>query len=282
MRETVRPHVTNRSEGCTFVHIGNKSAKTMKHPYTFSALAIFLMVSGMAQAQLVQLTDTDGNVVTGTTIYVTADFANDTNQVLESDLSTQNISGATHTINVKRYEVNVPHGTQNYFCWDVCYGARDAGQSPLWVSTDPISVTAGQTVNGFHAYYMPWHVDGPATFRYVWYDTANENDSSYVDFVFNAQVVGINEVAGPVRNFTAYPNPSVGGDVTLDYDLATVGAGTRLAVYNMLGERKLVRSIGAAQGRVVLHEGDLASGVWFAVLERNGHALATKRLVVAR
>jgi hypothetical protein len=254
----------------------------MKHAYALSALSICLMWSGIASAQLMQLTDVDGNVVTGTTVHVTADFADDTNQVLESDLYAQNISGATHTINVKRYEVDVPHGTQNYFCWDVCYGARDAGQSPLWVSTDPISVTAGQTVNGFHAYYMPWHVDGPAAFRYVWYDTDNENDSAWVDFVFNAQVVGINEVVAPVRNFTAYPNPSVGGDVTLDYELATTGTATRLVVYNMLGERKLVRSIGAAQGHVVLHEGDLASGVWFAVLERDGHALATKRLVVAR
>jgi hypothetical protein len=236
----------------------------------------------MAQAQLVQLTDGDGNVVNGTTIYKTEAFTNDTSQLLELDLATQNISGATHTVNVKRYEVDVPHGTKNYFCWDVCYGARDAGQSVLWVSADPISISAGQTVNGFHAYYMPRYVDGPATFRYVWYDMDNTNDSAWVDLVFNAQVVGINEAVAPVRNFTAYPNPSVGGDITLDYDLNAVATGTRLAIYNMLGERKLVRSIGAAQGRVVLHEGELASGVWFAVLERNGQALATKRLVIAR
>ena len=254
----------------------------MKHPYALSALAICLMMSGVAKAQLVQLTDADGNVVNGTTVYVTEPFADNTTQTLESDLSTQNMSGATVTVNVKRYEVDVPHGTQNYFCWSLCYGVRDAGQTPLWISTDPLTMTAGQTVNGFHAYYLPVHVDGPATFRYVWYNVDNVNDSTYVDFVFNAQVVGINEVSAPVRNFTAYPNPSVGGDITLDYDLATAGAGTRLSIYNMLGERKLVRTIGAAQGRVVLNEGDLASGVWFAVLERNGRTLATKRLVIAR
>ncbi len=254
----------------------------MKHPYALSALVICLMASGVAQAQLVQLTDVNGNVVTGTTVYVTQPFADNTTQILESDLATQNISGTARTVNVKRYEVDVPHGTQNYFCWDLCYGARDAGQSPLWVAADPISMTAGQTVNGFHAYYVPIHVDGPATFRYVWYDTNDPNDSTWVDFVFNAQIVGINEAAAPVRSFTAYPNPSIGGNITLDYDLAAVGVGTRLAIYNMLGERKLVRNLSAAQGRVVLNENDLASGVWFAVLERNGLALATKRLVIAR
>ena len=254
----------------------------MKHPYALSALTLCLLASGIADAQLVQLTDINGNVVNGTTVYVTQPFANDSAQLLEQDLATQNISGAAHTVNVKRYEVNVQNGTKNYFCWDVCYGARNAGQSPLWVSSDPIPMTAGQTVNGFHAYYMPLLVDGPATFRYVWYDVNNVIDSAYVDIVFNAQFVGINEVAAPVRNFTAYPNPSIGGDITLDYDLSTVATGTRLAIYNMLGERKLVRNIAAAQGRVVLNESDLASGVWFAVLERNGRALATKRLVIAR
>jgi hypothetical protein len=185
-------------------------------------------------------------------------------------------------VNVKRYELNVPAGTENYFCWDVCYGAVFAGQRTSWTSLDPISMAAGFIANGFHAYYKPDLHYGEATFRYVWYDVDNINDSTWVDFVFNAGTAGVSEIAGPVRNFTAYPNPSVGGDVTLDYELATTGTATRLVVYNMLGERKLVRSIGAAQGHVVLHEGDLASGVWFAVLERDGHALATKRLVVAR
>ena len=93
--------------------------------------------------------------------------------------------------------------------------------------------------------------------------------------------VGISEVSA-VRGFTAFPNPSVAGNITFNYDLATSAPGTQLVVYNMLGERKVVKTIGAAQGTVVLNDGDLSSGVWFAVLERNGKPLATKRVVVVR
>lgn len=235
-----------------------------------------------AQDGILSVTELDGTVVNGTTIHVNAGLTGDSAQILESDLNVENISGATRTINVKRYELDLMEGTENYFCWDVCYGAVWAGQRPSWTSLDPISMDAGEIATGFHAYYKPDLHYGEATFRYVWYDVNNINDSTWVDFVFNAGTVGVSEVAGPVRNFTAYPNPSVGGDVTLDYELATAGAGTRLVIYNMLGERKLVRSIGAAQGRVVLNGDDLLSGVWFAVIERNGHALATKRLVIAR
>jgi len=244
--------------------------------------ALFLGTNIKAQDDIVSVTDAFGNIVNSTTVHVDAGIEGDSVQILESDLNVQNVSGSTRTVNVKRYELNVQSGTENYFCWDVCYGAVFAGVRPSWTSLDPISMAAGFTATGFHAYYKPDLHEGVAIFRYVWYDVNDINDSAWVDLAFNAGTVGVSEVAGPVSNFTAYPNPSISGNITLDYDLGTVAAGTRLAIYNMLGERKLVRSIGAAQGRVVLSEGDLASGVWFAVLERNGHALATKRLVIAR
>ncbi|MEO7082059.1 MAG: T9SS type A sorting domain-containing protein [Flavobacteriales bacterium] len=255
----------------------------MKRKYALPFLAITLLAATTVTAQNspVTLTNTDGVLVNGTTITITAELG-DMIQILGEALTAENTTGSTHLVNVKRYETSVPHGTGNYFCWDLCYGSRNAGAYPLWIGADPVPMPAGFIANGFHAYYEPMGNVGSATFRYVWYDMDSPNDSTWVDFVFNVtEQVGIAEVAA-VRGFTAFPNPSVAGNVTFNYDLATASVGTQLVVYNMLGERKMVKAIGAAQGTVVLNEGDLSSGVWFAVLERNGKPLATKRVVVLR
>lgn len=245
------------------------------------AAGLMAATNVMAQTPVVTLTNAEAEVVNGTVIQINAEVT-DTTQLLGMGLYAENTSGTARTINVKRYELDVLHGTANYFCWDLCYGERNAGASPLWIGADPIPMAAGGTANGFHAYYKPKGYTGVSTFRYVWYDMASENDSTWVDFVFNVtEAVGIEE-AGAVRGFNAWPNPASGGNITINYDLAQVATGDRLAVYNLLGERKLVKRLGAAQGQVVLEQTELGSGVWFAVLERNGKAMATKRLVVVR
>ncbi len=245
------------------------------------ATGLLASVGVVAQTPVVTLTNENAQIVNGTTIQIAAEVT-DQDQLLGMGLNAQNTSGTSRTINVKRYELDVLHGTANYFCWDLCYGERNAGVSPLWVGADPIPMGVGATANGFHAYYKPKGYLGTSTFRYVWYDMASVNDSTWVDFVFNVtDVVGIEE-AGAVRTFSAYPNPATGSNITISYDLAAAAVGDRLAVYNLLGERQLVKRLGGTQGQVVINEHELGSGVWFAVLERNGKAMATKRVVVVR
>jgi hypothetical protein len=253
----------------------------MKHTYQIVLSTAFAAVALSASAQLVEVRDGSGNVLNGTNVQV-VEAVGDAGQIMGFSAAVENISGAQHTVNVKRYEVNVPHGTGNYFCWDLCYGERNAGVSPLWIGADPIPMAPGFIANGFHAYYKPYEFLGQAVFRYVWYDMDNTNDSVYVDITFNATPAGVAERTSPVLGFDAFPNPVVGGDLTLNYELANITADTRLVVYNVLGERKLVKAVKAARGKVVLGEGELGSGVWFAVLERDGRAMATKRVTVVR
>ncbi|MCB0771918.1 MAG: T9SS type A sorting domain-containing protein [Flavobacteriales bacterium] len=255
----------------------------MRTSYALSLLSSVLLASATANAQTpwITLTNEGGEVVNGTTIQIDAELGGMV-QLLGMGLHAENTGGVERLINVKRYETSVLHGTVNYFCWDLCYGEQNAGALPLWVGADPIPMPAGALANGFHAYYKPMGVAGVSTFRYVWYDMDVPNDSTWVDFVFNVtEPAGIAEVSS-VRGFSAYPNPVASGDVTFSYDLGQSAAGTRLSVYNMLGERKLVRELGAAQGQVVLRADQLGAGVWFAALERNGKPLATKRVVVVR
>ncbi|MCO6482019.1 MAG: T9SS type A sorting domain-containing protein [Flavobacteriales bacterium] len=255
----------------------------MKQRYSIVLFSAAILASAGARAQEVPLTLTnaEGEVVNGTTIEL-SEGVTGMLQLMGMGLRAVNTSGTDRLMNVKRYELDVLHGTMNYFCWDLCYGERYAGVSPLWVGADPIPMQAGDTANGFHAYYKPMNIVGTSAFRYVWYDMGNPDDSTYVDFIFNVTVgTGVAEV-NDMAGFSVYPNPALGGTITFDYDLRGNAAGTRLAIYNMLGGRQLVKPLAAAQGRVRLGEGELGSGVWFAVLERDGKPLATKRLVVAR
>lgn len=254
----------------------------MKARYTLPLFALGLAFAAHAQVVPVTLLNANGEEVNGTTLQVQQELNGDLGQILVQALDVQNITGSTRTINVKRYELTVLPGSQNYFCWGVCYDAAGAGERPSWVSQHPVVLNAGETSSNFYGDYKPMGNPGMASFRFVWFDMDSPNDSAWVDVAYTAlEAAGISEVAA-VRGFTAFPNPSVDGSITFNYDLARTAPDTRLALYNILGERKLVKAIGSAQGTVKLDEGELSSGVWFAVLERNGKPLATRRIAVVR
>lgn len=254
----------------------------MKARYIFPVLALALGSAAQAQLEPVSLTDANGVQVNGQTLVVTAELNENPDLTLQQALLTRNITDARRDINVKRYEVSVLPGTQNYFCWTLCYPPEVAGDRVSWAAHEAVTLDADEEFDGFFGDYVPMGIAGSSTFLFVWYDVDNPIDSAWVEIVFTAaEPTGIAE-SSVVRGFAVYPNPAVGSDITLDYDLSMITAGTSLSLYNMLGERKLMKPLAAAQGRVVLHESELTNGVWFAVLERNGKAIATKRVVVAR
>ncbi|MFT3884218.1 MAG: T9SS type A sorting domain-containing protein [Flavobacteriales bacterium] len=248
----------------------------MEKNYALLLASALLMATG-ASAQFVRITDSHGTQVNETQVPV-----NCTPDVDVADVGFITTSPVSQFVRMRRYEVSVLPGTSNYFCWDECWLPVEAGTTPVWESNGAQWIEANTAFSGAHAYYEPSNIAGTSTFRYVWYSSSDPNDSTWVDVVFNATPAGVEENAGAVRSFNAYPNPSSSGVVTLDYDLAGLPAGSRLVVYNTLGERALTRTLGAAQGRVVLGAGELGAGVWFATIESKGRTVATRRIVVPR
>jgi hypothetical protein len=251
----------------------------MKQALTLLVLA--LGGSVLAQAvPVVTLRDTNGNVVNGTTVIVYG-APTDT---MELDLSTQLTANVTDSlsINVRRRELNQVAGSKNTFCWGLCYLYRNSGQTPLWVSQDPIEMGPQQTVTNFHAYYRPLGNAAYACFQYVWYDEST-NDSAWVNICFDTETfTGVQEQVALEPTLAAYPNPVAGGDVTFTYDAAGGVGGMQLVLYNALGERAVVRSLSSSNGRATVSTGTLTPGIWFAALEQNGRMVATRRLVVGR
>jgi hypothetical protein len=250
----------------------------MKHIVTLSLL---LLAGARVGAQdIITLRDEDNNVVNGTLVthHGMADES-----VLEQDITATLVTGPTRNVNVRRYELDVQAGTQNYFCWGVCYGPQDAGALPVWQSLPQhsLNMEAGTTLTNFHGYHAPMGMEGSSTYRYVWFDVANPDDSAWVDIEFHVMAVGIEEQVSGVRSMAVFPNPSLGNDVEFTIDMTGTAQNTSLVVYNMLGERVHSTALRATQTRSTLATAGLSSGVYFATVERNGSALATRRFVIA-
>ena len=241
---------------------------------TYTLLTAFLLF-GLCQAQFLTLTDEDGNVVNSTVFHRESMPSNVTDTV--SFYAELNGASAT-SVNVRRYELNVVPGTQNYYCWGVCYLETNSGAVPVWSSQHNVFMSPGVPVSNFHAYYKPAGQAGAAGFRFVWFDEGNPTDTAWVDIWFGG-TVGVEENREAVVTFDAFPNPSIGSDVQIRYALEGAGE-TRLSMYNAVGERVMQRILPTTNGRATIQTGTLPSGVYFVNLERNGRMVATKRLIV--
>jgi hypothetical protein len=241
---------------------------------TLAALCLPTLL--IAQQPIVTLTDEGGNVVNGTVVHALSGTWELRDTV---SLFAQLNAESERTVNLRRYEVQMVEQSKNFYCWGVCYTAQTAGNIPVWESAHPVFMGAGQTVDNFHAYYESRGYAGASTFRFVWFDVDNMNDSTWVDIVFDS-AVGMGENSGGVLGFDAYPNPALDAPMTVRFSLDPSVVGAQLVVYNALGGKVLVRQVRGASASVVLPRDEFQPGVYFANVEVGGRALITKRLII--
>ncbi|MBL7964240.1 MAG: T9SS type A sorting domain-containing protein [Flavobacteriales bacterium] len=239
----------------------------------FSLLAALPALS----VDVVTVKDDDGNVVNGETLTIY-----DVPASFEMSLGlTTNLNGSSaRVVNVKRYEMGYASGSQNYFCWGVCYLPEAAGNRPTWVSIDPVSMSPGTDFTGFHAYYRPVGTTGISGFRFVWYAVDDPTDTAYVDIVFDTQNVGMADRALLGAALQAYPNPATGGEAFVTWAGARMPSGAEVVLYNSIGDRMRRVRITTVD-RLRLDVADLPAGVYFASVEAQGRSIASVRLAVA-
>lgn len=249
----------------------------MKRTLTLLSAAGVLALG--ASAQMVLMHDTLGNQLTSGQhiIHIGAADAYDLKHSVYLTLN----GGSNRVVNVRRYELNVQPGTMNYFCWGVCYGPQGAGDMPVWnsMANHTLLLQPDVQVRDFGAYHMPQGLVGSSTYRYVWFDVAAPTtDSVWLDIEFRSLAMGMAEQrVAPV--LSVYPNPSNGEEVRLELD--TKGEqGLLISIYSLVGERLRTERPRGNGPVSELRLNGLAAGVYFAVVERNGRALSTQRVVV--
>jgi len=246
----------------------------------YASLAFSLMACTL-QAQIITVTNSQGDVVNGQLVTVSGQA--DAALLSRNLLATRNGSTAIN-VNMRRYELSAQPGTENYFCWGVCYDAVPAGVLPTWSAGQEglLTMEPGVTLNNFSAYHKPLGFAGVSTYRYVWYNAASSTDTVHVDIRFDVAAVGIEELNGRPARLEAYPNPTSGQDVQLEVTLDRAALGTQVVAYDMLGAAVRRVPFGANQNRLVLPTSEWTPGVYFVSIERNGATLATRRVVVTR
>lgn len=244
---------------------------------TFLLLITALLLHGLSAQGVVNILNGSGQTVNGTLVSHGALQSTDTVKLLTR------LSGSqSRQINVRRYELWSVPGTQNFYCWGVCYLPVNAGVNSTWVSQHYVDMNPGATYNNFAAYHMANGLSGNAArFRFVFFDTADPfaADSSWVDIEFGG-TVGVNERPGSLQKFTVVPNPSAGQDVWIEHGLDRWENGTELVLYDLLGARLQRIPFLGTEGRTLLRTQGLSAGVYFANVERRGRVLGTRRVVI--
>lgn len=249
--------------------------------YATAAVISALMLSMQVNAQVVNVyQEAGGPVVNGT--LVTA-YGQPTDNIVQEQMPVMNNTGENVTVNVKRYELNVPSEiTINYFCWGDCLIPDTTGDHPLWYALSPLDLQPGEVQNGFYADYKPLGVSGMACFRFVWFDVADTTDSVYVDLCFDVyEGAGIREDANGVDRFDLMPNPTSDGQVDLYLDLADATGREQLVLRDATGREAYRTRVFEGQRRMSLGNGALLPGIWHATLVLDGKPLATRRLVIS-
>lgn len=222
-----------------------------------------------AQSSL-KILDFDGNDVSSTTVEVWGD----TGTIIASKFKVVNMGSSALDVKVKRIEDNLIVGTQNYFCWTVCYSPT-TDESPTG-----LMINAGDTNSSFYGDYLPNSNFGVSTITYVFFDSNNSNDSAYVIVNYNSSAVGVANL-NQVNIFTGELMPNPARNTTfLKYKLESSHLPAKINIIDNQG--RIVREINLlqAEGTTALPLNDLSTGRYSVLLQSKNKTVAVINLLV--
>ena len=234
-------------------------------------ISVFTMVIA-ANSQNILIKDYSGNDYTNKT-YVHIGTKGEQEASFEVMMD-PSVTGDKY-IALKRYEKSVCPTTLNFFCWTLCYGAKVAGDSPLW-EDGPIKIEEDSVFNDFHAYYDHDGVGTDGEFLYVMYDTSNTVDSSWVIILFDygtpscdTQGIGFEE-KNNANNISIFPNPA--NDF---FVVSNTQSNDEIEVLDILG-----KSVYRSSNPTAFHRlNKLDQGIYLVRVRREGKVIFTEKLI---
>lgn len=233
-----------------------------------------LTISFWASAQSLSLSYAGGAISNGGNVYVYADSGY--YNVMESHIFVTNTSAGSLDVKVKKTEVSTISGSENSFCWGMCY------LPAVFVSPDPITIGAGvMDDHSFIGDYKPRGHLGETVILYTFYNIANTNDSVCVNVHYTATPVAVPTFVATPTLSNAYPNPA-SSKVSFNYDLKSFASEAFIIIKDLTGNEVKREYISGSTGRLTLNVDDLSEGVYFYSLIIDGKASTTKKLIVQK
>ncbi|OIO99242.1 MAG: hypothetical protein AUJ98_11645 [Bacteroidetes bacterium CG2_30_33_31] len=236
-------------------------------------LSFIYLGSLVVFAQSLSLRNLAGAVNNGDTItYVSTD----NNVIFSSFIWIKNNSAQPISVRVKKIELNVLSGTENYFCWTSCY-------LPSQFIGDTLRLNAGQTnKTNFSGDYGAQGVSGKSQIMYVFYDDANHNDSvAFVAEYYAGSGVGIANSDMQKTFANLYPSPAK-NSVTLDYYLTKYSDAATFELRNILGSIVKSFKLNNSAGKMKFDVGDLQNGIYFYTIKVDDKVLVSHKMVVQK
>ena len=240
--------------------------------YIFINLLFFFAGLNFALAQNLSLEDASGPLNNADYVYIWGDSGMYT--IMDSHFIVNNNGSSAIDVKVKKTEITVISGSENYFCWGVCY------MPETFISSEMINIAAGSSnTHDFSGDYKPKGNLGQTTIMYTFFDVANTTDSVCINVVYGATAASIEESLSVIEFSNAYPNPA-SSIVYFNYTLKPGNYNAVLSVSDILGSEIIHHSIVNPSGRTSIDVTSLESGVYFYSLQINGEPQFTRKLII--
>lgn len=191
-----------------------------------------------------------------------------------------NTGGASLSIKAKWYRlsgVKGAHTPANAICWGACY-PQDTNRA--WTAPSTQVLASGDTNKTFTGYYYDSTNAGTESIYYIFYNSANPNDSAWVLINYNIAPMGIAQInSNALHVSAAYPNPA-NSRVTFNYNLKSEGQGT-LEIYNSIGRCVQTLPMNRDANKLSIDVSSLPSGIYICKLYADGCEPVYQRLIVA-
>lgn len=151
------------------------------------SLLIIFSISLTTTAQMFELYHEGDLVEMGGEMTVVGDPSD---AEIVAEISIKNISSAQVSVKVRKMEVELVAGSQNYFCWGACFA------NFIFLSPINVDIAPGETSNEFSGHVMPAGNVGVTKMCYSFFDVNTPNDSTYfyVNYEAGAATTGMFEL----------------------------------------------------------------------------------------
>lgn len=188
------------------------------------------------------------------------------------------------TIRVRREEVSIIQGTEDYFCWNVCYNAVPAGSRPVWDSPDVVDFAPGDTATGdndLSVYIVANNKRGEAVYKYTFIDTNDllgvNNRSIFIKYNLT-YTTSIDKKKAQQLSFNLYPNPT-NNFVNVEFD-KSLNQNLSIEIKDILGKHIETIAVPSSAQKMQLDLSSYSKGIYFLSVLDNQQILKTKKLIV--
>lgn len=257
---------------CYFKPLGNTGDQIIRYSIfdtgaNIDSVSFVLVIHVEFPSDPLLLQIPDDDFVTNTEVYLNTDIDTTVNEFHEIiyPLNITNNSNTIKQILVKKKELNIISGSQNFFAWKSTYSPS------VFNDTSGILIYPNITINNrFKAIYRPNGTIGESIIQYVFYNKFDLTDSSYVNIHFNAIQNGISHYSND--DLIIYPNPA-----KEILQLSGLNNSSSISIIDLNGSYILNESI-VGKTSTSINVSNLSAGIYFLEI-RSSKGVTFKKFV---